>query len=109
MPSGNIYKNSFNENVFLYNRFLLGKSSNVYPITKHMEKSLANLPFSYANCWNGLYVVYYWIYFRLKHAKNVSFHLSIIYDFFINKKFRPERTGFNMYAEYTQLQLTFLA
>jgi len=23
-------------------------------------------------------------------------------------KFRPERTGFNMYAEYTQLQLTFL-
>ena len=24
-------------------------------------------------------------------------------------KFHPERTGFNMYAEYTQLQLTFLA
>ena len=24
-------------------------------------------------------------------------------------KFRPERTGFNMYVEYTQLQLTFLA
>ena len=24
-------------------------------------------------------------------------------------KFRPERTGFNMYAEYTQQQLTFLA
>ena len=24
-------------------------------------------------------------------------------------KFRPERTGFNMYPEYTQLQLTFLA
>ena len=24
-------------------------------------------------------------------------------------KYRPERTGFNMYAEYTQLQLTFLA
>ena len=24
-------------------------------------------------------------------------------------KFRPERTGFNMYAEYTHLQLTFLA
>ena len=24
-------------------------------------------------------------------------------------KFRPARTGFNMYAEYTQLQLTFLA
>ena len=24
-------------------------------------------------------------------------------------KFRPERIGFNMYAEYTQLQLTFLA
>ena len=24
-------------------------------------------------------------------------------------KFRPERTGFNMYAEYTKLQLTFLA
>ena len=24
-------------------------------------------------------------------------------------KFRPERTGFNMYAEYTQLLLTFLA
>ena len=24
-------------------------------------------------------------------------------------KFRPERTGFNMYAEYTQLQLNFLA
>ena len=24
-------------------------------------------------------------------------------------KFRPERTGFNMYAEYTQPQLTFLA
>ena len=23
-------------------------------------------------------------------------------------KFRPERTGFNMYAEDTQLQLTFL-
>jgi hypothetical protein len=23
-------------------------------------------------------------------------------------KLRPERTGFNMYAEYTQLQLTFL-
>ena len=23
-------------------------------------------------------------------------------------KHRPERTGFNMYAEYTQLQLTFL-
>ena len=23
-------------------------------------------------------------------------------------KFRPERTGFNMYAEYTQPQLTFL-
>ena len=23
-------------------------------------------------------------------------------------KFRPERTGFNMYAEYTQLQLNFL-
>ena len=23
-------------------------------------------------------------------------------------KFRPEKTGFNMYAEYTQLQLTFL-
>ena len=24
-------------------------------------------------------------------------------------KFRPERTGFNMYAKYTQLKLTFLA
>ena len=24
-------------------------------------------------------------------------------------KFRPERTGFNIYVEYTQLQLTFLA
>ena len=24
-------------------------------------------------------------------------------------KFRPERTGFNMYTEYTQSQLTFLA
>ena len=24
-------------------------------------------------------------------------------------KFPPERTGFNMHAEYTQLQLTFLA
>ena len=24
-------------------------------------------------------------------------------------KFRPERTGFNIYAEYMQLQLTFLA
>ena len=24
-------------------------------------------------------------------------------------KFRPERTGFNMYGEYTQPQLTFLA
>ena len=24
-------------------------------------------------------------------------------------KFRPERTGFNMYAEYTRQQLTFLA
>ena len=24
-------------------------------------------------------------------------------------KFRPERTGFNMYAEYTHPQLTFLA
>ena len=24
-------------------------------------------------------------------------------------KFHPERTGFNMYAEYPQLQLTFLA
>ena len=24
-------------------------------------------------------------------------------------KFRPERTGFDMYAEYTQVQLTFLA
>ena len=24
-------------------------------------------------------------------------------------KFRPERTGFHMYAEYTQPQLTFLA
>ena len=24
-------------------------------------------------------------------------------------KFRPERTGFNMYAEYTRPQLTFLA
>ena len=24
-------------------------------------------------------------------------------------KFRPERNGFNMYAEYTQLQYTFLA
>ena len=24
-------------------------------------------------------------------------------------KFRPERTVFNMYAEYTQAQLTFLA
>ena len=24
-------------------------------------------------------------------------------------KFHPERSGFNMYAEYTQLQLTFLA
>ena len=24
-------------------------------------------------------------------------------------KFPPERTGFNMYSEYTQLQLTFLA
>ena len=24
-------------------------------------------------------------------------------------KFRPERTGFNVYAEYTRPQLTFLA
>ena len=24
-------------------------------------------------------------------------------------KFRPERTGFNMYAEYTRPQLTFIA
>ena len=24
-------------------------------------------------------------------------------------KFRPKRTGFNMYAEYTRTQLTFLA
>ena len=24
-------------------------------------------------------------------------------------KFRPERTGFNMYAEYAQLELNFLA
>ena len=27
----------------------------------------------------------------------------------LNYNFRPERTGFNTYAEYTQLQLTFLA
>ena len=27
----------------------------------------------------------------------------------LNYKFRPKRTGFNMYAEYTQPQLTFLA
>ena len=28
---------------------------------------------------------------------------------FLFTKFRPERTGFNMYAEYTQPQLTCLA
>ena len=28
---------------------------------------------------------------------------------FLVYTFRPERTGFNMYAEYTQPQLTFLA
>ena len=29
--------------------------------------------------------------------------------FILVYKFRPERTGFNMYAEYTRPQLTFLA
>ena len=31
------------------------------------------------------------------------------YASILDYKFRPERTGFNMYAEYTQQQLTFLA
>ena len=37
--------------------------------------------------------------FHIKNQWNASI---LVY------KFRPERTGFNMYAEYTQLQLTFL-
>ena len=36
------------------------------------------------------------------NAKRTLMHL------FLSTKFRPERTGFNIYAEYTQLQLTFL-
>ena len=35
--------------------------------------------------------------------------LSSTDAFFLVYKFRPERTGFIMYAEYTQPQLTFLA
>ena len=31
------------------------------------------------------------------------------YPYILVYNFRPERTGFNMYAEYTQLQLNFLA
>ena len=45
------------------------------------------------------------------------FHINIINEIFwlllissdTKRTIRPERTGFNMYSEYTQLQLTFLA
>ena len=37
-------------------------------------------------------------------TKRTLMHASILVY-----KFRPERTGFNVYAEYTQPQLTFLA
>ena len=45
------------------------------------------------------------------------FHINIINEIFwsllissdTKRTLRPERTGFNMYSEYTQLQLTFLA
>ena len=38
----------------------------------------------------------------LGHQKNTDASILVY-------KFRPERTGFNMYAENTQPQLTFLA
>ena len=49
-------------------------------------------------------------------SKLSKFNAFILLGFYKNTdasilvyNFRPERTGFNMYAEYTQLQLPFLA
>ena len=42
-------------------------------------------------------------------AFNLLGFLTNTYAFILVYKFSTERTGFNMYAEYTQLQLTFLA
>ena len=51
-----------------------------------------------------------------RKIQNSKFNASILLGYLTNTdasirvyKFRPERTGFNMYAEYKQLQLTFLA
>ena len=56
---------------------------------------------------------------RMSQPDMESIFTKIIYEIFwsyetimwiiLVYKFRPERTGFNMYAEYTQQQLTFLA
>ena len=67
--------------------------------------------FQIKNQWNSLvignYYVNYlnyqnWVLLTSSDTKRTLMHILVC-------KFHPERTGFNMYAEYTLLQLTFLA
>ena len=64
------------------------------------------------NLWNILVIENYYV--NYQNIKIKCFYPPRILDehwlfLFLVYKFHPERTGFNMYAEYTQLHLTFLA
>ena len=61
------------------------------------------------NLWNTLFIGNYYVNFQ--NYQNKCFYLPLILEehWCIYSCFRPKRTGFNMYAEYTRQQLNFLA
>ena len=80
--------------------------------TRRMSKPDMGSIFHIKIHWNFLVIENYYLNYQnyqnsmlltFSDTKRKLMHLFLVY------KFRPERTGFNMYAEFTQLQLTFLA
>ena len=68
--------------------------------TRRITKPDMGSIFCIKNQWNILVLGNYYV----NYVNYQNYQLSILVN-----KFRPEITGFNMYAEYTQLQLTFLS
>ena len=76
--------------------------------TRRMSKPDMGSIFHIKNQWNILVIGNYYVNFQ--NYQNLMLLTSSNTDASILVyKFRPERTNFNMYAEDTQLQLTFLA
>jgi len=78
--------------------------------TRRMSKPDMGSIFHIKNQWNILVIGNYYVnYQNYQNLMLLTFSETNTDVSILVYKFRPKRTGFNMYAEFTRLQLTFLA